>query len=233
MSWTKTPTKAETTKKQKFVVPSFINKWGKLEYKLTPELEKEFSRLYPVTPNREIMGLFGISFSTMQRFKKELGLEKDMAVIKRKHTAQIKRICEKNGYYDSIRGKKPTVQCLDAIRKWWKDGNNPYKSLKDKNPRKYRKVCKANGEHRKKQFQDERRRVAMGLEQKTKLNIPQFEYTISQRNHRYNALKRGYILGDVREMMGERYTIFFDKKTERSDRFERNLTKDGFTIAAL
>lgn len=233
MSWSKTPTKSEGTKRQKYVVPSVINKWGHVEYYLTDEQKTEFARLYPVTPNREIMGLFGISFSTMQRFKKNLGVEKDMDVIKRKHIAQVKKTCEKNGYYDSIRGKKPAEQCYDAVRKWWADGNRPLQILKEKNPRKYRKVCKDMSERRKKQIQSERRRVAMGLEQKTKLNLPQFEYTTPQRSHRYNALKRGYILGDVRELMGERYTIYFDKNTERSERFERNLIKDGFTISAL
>ena len=71
---THTPTKADATKKQRYFVPTFVNKYGITEYRLTPELQKEFIRLYPVTMNRDLMGLFGLSFSTMQRFKRELGL---------------------------------------------------------------------------------------------------------------------------------------------------------------
>ena len=33
--------------------------------------------------------------------------------------------------------------------------------------------------------------------------------------------------------MGERYTIFYDRDTERSALFERNLEADGFYIKAL
>lgn len=39
--------------------------------------------------------------------------------------------------------------------------------------------------------------------------------------------------GDKRENMGERYTIFYDRNTERTPVFERNLEADGFTVKAL
>lgn len=233
MSWSKTHNKSEITVKAKFPVPQIINKWGHTEFVLTPEIAKELKRLYPIKTNLELMGLFAIGFSTLQRFKRELGLKKNEKVIRRKQAKLAKQTCENNGYYDSLRGQKPTQQCIEASKRWWADGNHPLDILKKKNPRKYRKICKDASDKRKAQFADERRRVKIGLDQKTNLLVPQFEYTISQRNHRYNALKRGYILGDVREMMGERYTTSFDKETERSDRFERNLVKDGFTVSRL
>ena len=233
MSWSKTPTKAETTKKQKYVVPQIVNKYGHIEYILTPELARELKRLYPVTMNRDLMGLFGLSFSTLQRFKRELGLKKNDKVIKRKHTQMVKRICEQNGYYESIKGKRPTPQCIEASRKWWAQGNSPKKILKENNPRKYKAMCRKQGEQRRARFADERKRLRIGLEQNTALHIPQFAYTKQQVSARYNAIRRGYILGDMRVRFGERYTIYWNKETERSLIFERNLDRYGFTLKEL
>jgi hypothetical protein len=57
------------------------------------------------------------------------------------------------------------------------------------------------------------------------------KYTKSQTSHRYNALRRGYILmTDCSEQGGERYNIYYDKDTERAEIFERNLIADGFHI---
>lgn len=233
MSWSKTPTKSETTKKQKYVVPQITNKRGRTEYILTPELADELKRLYPTTMNRDLMGLFGLSFSTLQRFKRELGLRKNDKAIKRKHTAMVKRICEQNGYYESIKGKRPTPQCIEASRKWWAEGNNPKKILKENNPRKYKAMCRKQGEQRRARFAEERKRLRIGLEQNTALHIPQFAYTRQQVSARYNAIKRGYILGDMRERFGERYTIYWNKETERSPIFERNLDRYGLTLKEL
>jgi hypothetical protein len=61
-------------------------------YYLTPELEQHFRRLYPTTLNRDMMRLFGISFVTMQRFKRQLGLTKNMTTIRRKQAAIAKQI---------------------------------------------------------------------------------------------------------------------------------------------
>ena len=56
-------------------------------------------------------------------------------------------------------------------------------------------------------------------------------YTKRQTSHRYNALKRGYIvMQDCSEQGGERYNIYFDQDTERSPIFENNLLKDGFKL---
>ncbi|MBQ5568757.1 MAG: hypothetical protein IIT41_05890, partial [Oscillospiraceae bacterium] len=37
----------------------------------------------------------------------------------------------------------------------------------------------------------------------------------------------GVILGDMRENMGERYTLYYDEGTERSERFEQSLKQLG------
>lgn len=193
---THTPRKGESRKAQKYTVPTRKGKNGATEFYLTEELEAEFRRLFPRTPNPDMMGLFGISFSTLQRMKRELGLKKDMKVIKHKQAMHIKRLCKKNGYYDSLRGKAPSPQCLEAYkRKVEEEGFSSIRSLKENNPRGYRALMKRKSKQRKEAWVRDKR--------------------------------RGYILGDMRENMGERYTIYYDGGTERSERFERSLKQLG------
>lgn len=230
---TKTPTMGSSGRKQRYVVPMRRNKYGAMEYYFTPELEAEFRRLYPITLNPILMDWFGISFSTMQRFKRELGLAKNRKIILKKHAAQVKKICQKNGYYDSLKGKAPSPQCLAAYERKKAEGFSSIRSLKENNPRKYRAYIERKRAARVEVWRREHRRVELGLSQKTGLLCPQFPFTRRQVCHRSNALKRGYILGDKRENMGERYTIFYDRNTERSALFERNLEADGFYVKAL
>ena len=70
------------------------------------------------------------------------------------------------------------------------------------------------------------------MERKTRLKcIVMCPYTRRQTAHRYNALKRGYIImEDCSEQGGERYNIYYDSDTQRTPIFERNLLKDGFHI---
>lgn len=76
-----------------------------------------------------MMTWFGIGFPTLQRFKRELGLEKDMKAIRKQQAKDAKKICERNGYYDSLRGKAPSEACLEAIRKRHAAGFCPIKQL--------------------------------------------------------------------------------------------------------
>ena len=100
---TKTPNKPTTP--AKWQVPMRPNaKSGVREYYLEGELKERFCKLFPKNSNRRMMAWFGISFSTLQRFKREFGLEKDMKSIIRQQSKDTKRICERNGYYASIRG---------------------------------------------------------------------------------------------------------------------------------
>lgn len=230
---TKTPIKGSSGRKQRYTMPTRRGKYGATEFYFTPELEAEFRRLYPVTLNPVLMDWFGISFSTMQRFKRELGLTKNRKVILKKHAAQVKKICKKNGYYDSLKGKAPSPQCQAAYEHKRAEGFSSIRSLKENNPRGYRAYLKRKSAARTEVWKKEHRRVELGLSQKTGLLCPQFAYTKRQVCHRSNALKRGYILGDKRESMGERYTIFYDRSTDRSALFERNLEADGFTVKAL
>lgn len=230
---TKTPTKGSVKGKQRYTVPTRKGKNGGTEYYLNPELEAEFRRLYPITMNPVLMAWFGLSFTTIQRFKRQLGLEKDRRVILKKHAAQVKRICTKNGYYDSLKGKAPTPQCMEAYKRKAAAGFSSIRAMKEKSPRKYAAYLKRKSETRRDVWRRERRRVEIGLEQKTNLLCPQFIYSKSQVNHRRNAGLRGYQPGDKRELNGERYMIYYTADTRRSAIFECNLQADGFTVKPL
>lgn len=234
MSFANTSTPTKPTCKPKYIVPQRKHaKMHVMEYYLTPELEKEFRRLFPTTMNRRMMELFGISFTTMQRFKRELGLQKNDTIIRKKLAKQVKKICEDNGYYDTKRGKAPSEACIEATRKRYAEGYHPLKELRQKNPRRYKMICKRRSERRKALIAKEKRHVSWGLSQSTSLHLPLDVFTRKQIYHRHNALKRGYVLGDKYEFSGERYTIFYDNDTQRSPRFEQNCINDGFRFQSL
>ena len=137
MSFNNTKTPNKPIGKAKWQVPMRPNaKSGMKEYYLEGELKERFCKLFPKNSNRRMMTWFGISFSTLQRFKHEFGLEKDMQAIRKQQAKDIKKICEKNGYYASIRGKAPSETCLEATRQLRASGFHPIKQIKATNPRK-------------------------------------------------------------------------------------------------
>lgn len=60
--------------------------------------------------NSKLASALNISQSTLHRFARDLKLTKSeagMRAIKKRQAAQIKKVCEENGYYDSLRGTPP------------------------------------------------------------------------------------------------------------------------------
>ena len=210
-----------------------------MKWVLTSEQEVWFRKWFPEEENSRLMKASGMSHSTLHRFARELGLtksEKGIKRIKKRQAAHIKRVCEKNGYYDSLRGKQPSEACRKATAQMWqeiRDGKreHPARIMKRTNPRKYRKWMQRISEERKETFRKETRRVLYGLPRKTNLRIVLCKFTRSQVSHRHYALKRGYFfMEDCSEEGGERYNIYYDDKTERAPIFEQNLLKDGFRL---
>ncbi len=142
MSFNNTKTPLKPTVKAKWQIPTRKTKGG-MQFYLEGTLKKKFCRLYPVNTNPRLMEWFGISFSTLQRFRREFGLKKDMKAIHLQHAADIKATCEANGYYASIRGKRPSEAAIEAIRKKFAEGFDPITRLKEINPEKYGLVIKA------------------------------------------------------------------------------------------
>ena len=172
MSFRNTKTPLKPTKEAKWQVPMRPSKKnGVSAYYLEGELKERFCKLFPKNSNRRMMAWFGLSFSTLQRFKREFGLEKDMKSIIRQQAKDTKRICERNGYYASLRGKKPSKACFDGARKLFASGFHPMKQLKATNPRKYKRLMRKKSEQRKELWRKERLRAFYGLERKTNLRI--------------------------------------------------------------
>lgn len=181
----------------------------------------------------------GIKFSTFHRFAKQYHLTKSEEGLKKiiaRTAKRIKKICEKNGYYDRIRGKQPSEACRQAtIRRWQdiKDGKlkHPFHVL---SKRRYNNLCSRMRDNRLEMVRKEKLRTVYGLDRKTNLVLVMCRFRTSQTNHRYAASKRGYILpSDISEAGNERYNIYYNEGTRRSSLFERNLINDGFKILPL
>ena len=206
---------------------------------LTDEQEAWFRKWFPEVENSVIAEASGMSLNVLHKFARQYGLtksEKGLRGIKRRQAAHIKRLCERNGYYDSLRGRKPSAAAVEATKKRWQEvregkREHPIKAIKRKNPRRYKKMMQKRSEERKETIRKERMRELYGLERKTKLRLPMTKYTKRQISHRYNALKRGYyVMLDCSESGRERYNIYYNEETKRSQYFERNLINDGFKV---
>ena len=208
---------------------------------LTDEQRAWFCKWFPEEENSRLMKLSGMSHSTLHRFAREFGLTKSAKGIKRikkRQAAHIKKVCERNGYYDSLRGRQPSEACRQATAQMWQDirdgkREHPARVLKRTNPRKYRRWMQRKSEERRETIRKETRRMIYGLPRPPRLRcVVMCRYTKRQVSHRYNALRRGYILlQDCSDAGGERYNIYYDDQTQRTDIFERNLIKDGFHLA--
>ena len=206
---------------------------------LTKEQKKWFRRWFPEVENRRLMKAIGVTHSTLHRLARQMRLtksEKGLKGIQKRNGARIKRALEKNGYYDSLRGKPMNDACIEGLKKYIEDVNNkrrlhPLKVMKEKNPRKYKSLMRKRSTERAELIRKEKFRQDFGLPRQTRLRIILTPYRRSQVCRRYNALQRGYIvMDDTSEQGGERYNIYYDEDTVRSDKFENNLCKDGFSV---
>jgi hypothetical protein len=227
---TKTPTKAEIKGKPRYQVPTRLVH-GLTAFYLTPELEAHFVRLYPTTMNRDMMRLFGISFSTLQRFKRELGLQKKMKTIRHKQAQLAKRICEENGYYESMRGKAPCEAAMEATRQLRASGWHPMQVVR-KNKRRYQRLMQKRSEQRKELMRKERIRVDWGMEQNTNLHIPYDPYGKRRTSFKSTCKRVGYIPGNAHKP-SERWIIYYTNETQRGELREKHGIALGFKFEPL
>lgn len=223
---TKTPNKPTTPAKWQIPTrPKY--KAGKDEYYLEGELKERFCKLFPKNSNRRMMTWFGIGFSTLQRFKRELGLEKDMKAIRKQQAKDTKKICERSGYYDSLRGKAPSEACLEAIRKRHAAGFCPVKQLKANNPRKYKRMLRKKSEQRKELYRKERLRVFYGLERKTRLRVPTIPLSYKASAQKHAMIRQCNYFADP---LGDPHIICYDSETQRSERREATAARHGLKV---
>lgn len=234
MSFNNTKTPLKPTGKAKWQIPMRRHPTsGVKEYYLEGKLRDKFVKLFPKNSNLRLMTWFGIGFSTLQRFKRELGLQKDEKAIRKQLAADIKQKCETNGYYKSLRGRPPSEACIEATKKMWAEGFHPMKALKKKNPRKYKRTIERRRQQRLELEESERKRVRWGMDQSTRLHRPLEKFTRRQIHMRRWAKRRGYVLGDMREWSGERLTMFYDSNTIRGEVFEKHASREGFRFKPL
>lgn len=228
MSFGNTKTPRKPTGKAKYQIPMMATPEsnGVKTYVLEGDLKKKFIKLFPKNSNRRMMEWFGISFSTLQRFKNELGLKKDMKAIRRQQIMDVKKTCEENGYYDSLRGKPTSEACREGSRRLRASGFCPLKALKKKNSRRYKAFLRRRSEAQKEVWRKERLREEYGLERKTKLRLPQRPITSSASSFKFLMIhKRNYFA-----VPGHTWWIAYDSETDRSERSEATARKHGFEI---
>ena len=221
---TKTPTKP--TGVAKWQVPKRKTENGIMAYCLEGELKELFIKNFPIHSNRRIMQWFGIPHSTTQRFARQLGLKKDMTRIHKEQARDTKRICEKNGYYASLRGKAMPENALIGLRKLREEGFSSIRRLKEKSPRKYKKYIEKKSEARKELWRKERLRAKYGLERKTKLNIPFHPMTRAQTCQKHVMIKKYNYFADP----DDPHNVCYDSQTRRSERSERTAIRHGLRI---
>ena len=228
MSFRNTKTPLKPTTAAKWQVPMRLHPgMGVKEYYLEGDLKERFCKLFPKNSNRRMMAWFGISFSTLQRFKREFGLEKDMPSIRKQQAKDTKRICERNGYYASIRGKAPSEACMEATRQLRAAGFHPMKQLKANNPRKYKMLMRKRSEQRKELYRKEQLRAFYGLERQTNLRIPSSPLSHSASSHKHAMIKSCNYFADP---LGDPHIVCYDSETQRSARREATAAKYGLKV---
>lgn len=229
MSFANTHTPLKPAEEGRYQVRMVKNaKTGMMLYVLTDEQRDLLIKLYPKHTNEELMKLFGISFSSLQRLRRSLGLQKDMVTIRKQLAERVKDICERNGYYDSLRGKPPSAAAIEATKRRIAEGFKPLEEFRKRHPKKYKAMRHQMSKERKEVLQKERQRVDWGLPQLTNLHVPFVTYSRRQVCLRNNMKKRGYLLGSA--YGNERMTIYYTEETNRSALMEQHAAAAHFTI---
>lgn len=229
MSFGNTHTPTKPTEEGKYQVRMVRNaKTGMMSYVLTDEQRDLLIKLYPKRFNAELMALFGLSFSSLQRLRRSLGLQKDMATIRKQLAERVKEICERNGYYDSLRGKPPSAAAIEASRRKIAEGFRPLEEFRKKHPKQYKTMRQRMKEERRQLMEKERQRVDWGVPQLSKLHVPFAPFNKRQVSLRNNMKKRGYLPGSA--YGNERMTIYYTEETNRSALMEQHAAAAHFTI---
>lgn len=216
------------------------SKNGRHKITLSRRQKEWLCEWYPLVENRVIMEASGLKSYTLIRLAKEYGLKKTEEARKEiflRRAAKVKKICQENGYYDSLKGIPPPEKCMEGVRRMWEEINqgkrkSPYEKMRTEDPERYDSFIRQKTANRKEMIRKDMLRVKWGLPRKTKLRqVVMSKYTRSQCNFRYSARKRGYIVEkNFAEGSGLSYKIFYDENTPRSKVFERHCTEVGLRI---
>ena len=201
--------------------------------RLSEKQKKWMRENFPIFENKRLMDASGLSNSSLHRFANELGLKKSeigWLAIKKRQAAHVCKVCEENGYYDKLRKRGMGKSCLDALKVWQKTHVSNLYQIKKRNPERWKEIHNRAVATRIRSIKDELKRVRLGLPTRTKMRFIHYGEPMTRRqiSYRYRALKKGYLLGDP--FSDERWMIFYDDETERSELMEQRADKFGFVI---
>ena len=214
--------------------PGKIRHYGiNRKIRLSEKQKKWMMENFPIFENKRLMAASGLRNSLLHKFANELGLKKSeigFLAIKKRQAAHICKVCEENGYYDKLRKRGMGKPCIDGLNEWRKVHKSNLYLIKERNPERWKEIHRKAVTTRNAAIKGEKRRVRLGLPTRTKMRFVHYGEPMARRqlSYRYRALKKGYILGDP--YSDERWMIFYDDETERSELMERNAGNFGFTI---
>lgn len=197
-----------------------------MEYYLEGELRERFIKLFPINSNARLMKWFGVSFSTIQRFKRKLGLQKNMNVIRRQQARDAKRINEQSGYYDSLRGRPPSQASIQGTKRKRAEGFNPMLACKQQNPRKYKAAMRKRAKTRRETLRKKKLRLIFGLPQRTNLRIQINPLSRKAITQKYSMIHTCNYFPDPKHASW----LYYDSETRRSLRRETTAIQHGLKI---
>lgn len=209
--------------KQLYVLPRRDTRHGKKCY-LAGKSKKAFYELYPITPTWELVIVFGVSRATIDRLAKLHGLQKNMDVIKKIQTERMLQTMEKTGYFESIRGRKPSQACVNALKRKYASGFNPLRKIMQEDPDRFLEIVNKRNATRAENRRKEALRIKYGLERKT--------------NHIFSSMTKKAVCQKFRMIRYHNYFadennptwVCFDSDTERSERMEESAEKKGLKV---
>lgn len=221
----KTPTKPDVLK-AKWPIPMIRDeRTGHMRHCLDGALKDKFIELYPTHSNPQLMKLFGISHSTLQRLKKKLGLKKNNVLFKKMARKRVK-VMKENGYFESMKGKPLCDKAIEKVKEMRRNGFCPIKYIKENNPKRYKAICEKISKTKTELYRKEAIRAIYGLERKTKIRISINPLTKKASSSKYYLIKkRNYFAVE-----DDSWVVCYDSNTRRSERLEATAIKNGLKI---
>lgn len=152
----------------------------------TEEQKKWLRENYPVSKNEEVMACLGVSFGTMQRVRREMGLKKSPGFMRECQLAASRAAKAShlaNGTYP-----RKGFQIPGSSRHRFQRGVT---SLMRLGPEREAERVRKSAETRRKTLAAERRRVLFGMEQKTRLKIG---HSRTKSAYRCKMRRMGYVI---------------------------------------
>lgn len=171
-----------------------------------------------------------LSLSSMIRMARQMGLRKSKQFVRKFNRAALDKMRafnESTGYIHSSNGAK------EQWRKYREKGFIPRSCFKTvqsnldrKGPRSESERIRKSVESRRKTIDRERRRIDLGLEQKTNLILIR-HFNRREIYLRSKSRKKGYTVFRSDE------SVYYTKSTDRDPRFEMTLSKEGIVVTPL